>query len=120
MNKDAKLKKSGKAIKSIPKVKDNKKLIEVLSSISLFFCIPIVVCLIKTFEIIKNIFENTKTVPSAINKYDSLLFIAVILMSIYAIVDQVLGKNEAFIYLGLAILALVYKAYKTYKTLNDK
>ena len=105
------LKKSGAAIKSAPKVKDMKKLIEVLVSFSLFFSIPIAVCLIKTFEIIKNIFQNTKTMPSPINKCDSLLFIAVILMSIYAIVDHVLGKNESFIYLGLAILALTYKAY---------
>lgn len=111
MNKDVKFKKSDKAIKSIPHFKNQTKLIEFLLSFGLFFSIPIVVCLLKTFDIIKDIFKNTKTEPSDINKYDSLLFIAVILMSIYAIVDHVLGKVESFIYLGLAILALAYKAY---------
>jgi hypothetical protein len=99
------------ATKKMAPVRNKKQLTNVYSSFILFFFIPIVVCLIKTFEILKNLFSSAITKPNENNKYDSLIFIAVVLLSVYSVVKKTLSETETFIYIGIAILAFSYKVF---------
>uniref|UniRef100_A0A6C0ESN5 Uncharacterized protein n=1 Tax=viral metagenome TaxID=1070528 RepID=A0A6C0ESN5_9ZZZZ len=99
------------ATKKLAPVRNKKQLTNVYSSFILFFFIPIIVCLIKTFEIIKGLFNSAITTPNENNKYDSLIFIAVVLLSVYSVVKKTLSETETFIYIGIAILAFFYKVF---------
>ncbi len=107
-------KKSSDAVNKL-KVVNMKKLVNFYSSFILFFFIPNVVCLIKTFEIVKNIFNSLIKTAYEYNKYDSLVFIAVVLLSVYSVVKDSLGTNESFIYVAIACLAFLYKVVTVMK-----